>query len=157
MPYSNYLLRYFYIWATAVVLITEAITGFEGRMEITFFSDDPVWSIPIWQFILGLALFLILAGLAHCWIDNTGRLIPRWVKIGHPVTSVLFSVAVFAYLQVLENRRLSNPKRYFQADQLRYWEEMNLLVAGLAILFLLAQVLLVFYLFRSNKNRLAPN
>lgn len=157
MSISNYLLRYFYVWVTAVVLLTEAVTGFEGTMEITFFSDDPVWSVPIWQFILGLALFLILVGLAHCWLDNTGRTIPRWVKIGHPVASVLFSIAVFAYLQVLENKRLSNPKRYFQADQLRHWEELNLVVAGLAILFLLAQIFFVLYLIRANKNRLASN
>lgn len=146
MPYSAYLLRYFYVWITAVVLITDVLTGFRGSMEIQ--TGDISVSMRIWQFMLGLALFLILIGVIHVWIDHSGRAFPRRVKILHLAVSVLFSIVMFIYLQILETRRLDNPKRYFQADQLRYWEEANIAMAVLILVFLVAQVLFVFYLIR---------
>ena len=146
MPYSTYLLRYFYIWITAAVLITDVLTGFRGSMEIQ--SGGINISMRIWQFMLGLALFLILIGVLHVWIDHSRRDFPRRVKILHLAVSVLFSIVMFIYLQILETRRLDNPKRYFQADQLRYWEEANIAVAILILAFLVAQVLFVFYLIR---------
>ena len=146
MPYSTYLLRYFYVWITAVVLITDVLTGFRGSMEIQ--SGGINISMRIWQFMLGLALFLILIGVIHVWVDHSRRDFPRRVKILHLAVSVLFSIVMFIYLQILETRRLDNPKRYFQADQLRYWEEANIAVAILILAFLVTQVLFVFYLIR---------
>ena len=146
MPYSTYLLRYFYVWITAVVLITDVLTGFRGSMEIQ--SGGINISMRIWQFMLGLALFLILIGVIHVWIDHSRRDFPRRVKILHLAVSVLFSIVMFIYLQILETRRLDSPKRYFQADQLRYWEEANIAVAILILAFLVTQVLFVFYLIR---------
>jgi len=152
MPYSTYLLRYFYVWIAAAVLITDVLTGFRGSMEIQ--SGGINISMRIWQFMLGLALFLILIGVTHVWIDHSRRDFPRRVKILHLAVSVLFSIVMFIYLQILETRRLDSPKRYFQADQLRYWEEANIALAILILTFLVAQVLFVFYLIRVNRNRL---
>lgn len=148
MSISNVLLRYFYIWITSAVFITEALTGLRGTMQISFFSDAPGVTMPVWGFCVGFACFLILTGLVHIWLDKNGPALPRWIKRAHPVVSVLFGMAMFIYIQVLENKRLSDPKRYFQADQLRYWEEVNIAVVVLAVAFLAAQVLFVYCLLR---------
>ena len=153
MSISNVLLRYFYIWVTSAVFITEALTGLRGSMQIAFFSDEPEVSIPVWGFCVGFACFLILTGLIHIRLDKKGPALPRWIKRAHPVVSVLFGMALFIYIQVLENRRLSNPKRYFQADQLRYWEEVNIAVVLLAVAFLAAQVLFVWFLVKAIRKR----
>lgn len=153
MSISSFLFRYFYLWVTVAVLITEALTGLRGTIRITFFSDNPFLSMPVWVFILGFACFLILVGAIHIRLDISGPVLPRWIKILHPVVSTLFGVVMFIYLHVLENKRLSNPKRYFQADQLRYWEEVNIAVVLLAAVFFAAQVLFVWFLIKTARKR----
>lgn len=150
------MLRYFYIWLVVAVLITEALTGFRGSIQITFFSDEPVVSMRVWHIVLAMAGFLILTGLTHIRIDGRGMALPRWIKRSHPIVSALFCAVVFIYLQILESRRLNNPLKYFQADQLRYWEEANLAVVVLAVVFLVAQVLFVWFgvksFFKGSQN-----
>lgn len=158
MPFSSIILRYFYIWLVAAVLITEALTGFRGSIRITFFSEEPLVSMRLWHVALAMAGFLILTGLTHIRIDGRGMALPRWIKRSHPVVSALFCAVVFIYLQILESRRLNNPLKYFQADQLRYWEEANLAVVVLAVVFLAAQVLFGWFLISAlGKRQSIPN
>lgn len=153
MPYSSFLLRYFYLWVTTAVFVTEALTGLQGTIKVAFFSDEPDISMPVWGFCVGFACFLILVGLIHIWLDKNGPILPRWIKLAHPVVSVLFGIAMFIYIQILEKKRLSTPKRYFLADQLRYWEEVNIAVVMLAAVFFAAQVLFVWFLIKTARKR----
>lgn len=147
----NLLLRYIYLWIAVVVLTTAALTGFSDKMEITMY-DATVLSLRIWQFILGLAIFTAGVALVHAWLDQKRLRFPRWLKLTHLIISPVFSIGAFIYLQVLLDHRFNNPKRYFQMEQLRYWEEANLFIVVFIVVFLLIQLLFLIWLFWSVRK-----
>ena len=142
---TSNVLRYWYLWMTAVVLASAAATSFRHGMTIELFGFS--FGMRVWQFIAGCVVFLVAVGGVHIWLDGWRRpFAPRWVKSAQLVFSVAFCVLAFVYLQILDNRRMSDPRSYFGVEGVRYYEDADWFTIVFVAAFLLSQFLFLLYL-----------
>ncbi len=146
----NFFLRYWYLWLTVIVLSAAAATGFRESMEIQIAGAS--LHLFVWQFVAGVAAFLLLVGVVHCMLDRRQISLPRWIKTTHLAFSAAFCVLTFVYLQKMYADRMSGPQAYFGVEN-RYYDDLNLFIYGFLILFALAQLVFAAQLIRLIRRR----
>lgn len=144
---TSNVLRYWYVWMIAVVLASAAATGFRHGMSIEIYGQSV--HLRVWQFIAGCAVFLLVVGGTHVWLDHRRpHMVVRWIKNIQLALSVAFCIFTFTYLQILDNKRMADPRSYFGVEGVRYYEDFSWLAVVFLAAFFASQALFSFALVR---------